>query len=532
VITERTFTAFFAFGGSGLAALGFQRARVELPRLGFAARFEIIGGVDIDPDACRDFEMLTGVRQHCADVATMTVVELRHAAGGRAPRVWVITAPCVAASGLLSNARAAEPYYEDLNQLALRFVRLGLEAWADAPPDLVLFENVPNLRHRAPKMVAELKRIFRGEGFLLDEDVHNYGRISNGPQNRERWMLAARHKRRVPDWLRRPVNHPMRSVGDVFGPLPMPSDPTAGAMHELPGIAVKTWVRLALIKAGGDWRHLPERVMLPPALAGAFDASRPLPKRPAFENIYRVVDWATPSPTVIGVTQLGSGALSVADPRVEKAFRCCYGIVPWSGASGTVTGEAAASTGAFAVADPRVSGKPHPHTYGVAAWGHTARTVTGNSEVGTGEFSVADPRLTCAPRATSGVEGVIPWGEPAGTVTAAACHDNGRFSVADPRWPGVPFIIAADGTWHRPMTTLELAVLQGLPARWNGAPLVLSGSGHTAWRKHIGNGIPVGAAQAIGGRVLLNLLNASLGRGDVLSASPIWVSPERSAVLQ
>jgi hypothetical protein len=85
--------------------------------------------------------------------------------------------------------------------------------------------------------------------------------------------------------------------------------------------------------------------------------------------------------------------------------------------------------------------------------------------------------------------------------------------------------VAADGTWHRPLTTLELAVLQSLPPVVDGKPLVLAGNSHTRWREAIGNMIPPDAAEAIGEQLLLALLVSKLG-AFALSANEIWVEPE------
>ncbi|MFX8187888.1 hypothetical protein ABTK83_19420, partial [Acinetobacter baumannii] len=53
-----------------------------------------------------------------------------------------------------------------------------------------------------------------------------------------------------------PPKRPLRSVGDVIGGLWLPGDPAAGSMHRVPRLQWKTWVRLAFVEAGSDWRSL------------------------------------------------------------------------------------------------------------------------------------------------------------------------------------------------------------------------------------------------------------------------------------
>jgi site-specific DNA-cytosine methylase len=159
---------------------------------------------------------------------------------------------------------------------------------------------------------------------------------------------------------------------------------------------------------------------------------------------------------------------------------------------------------------------------------------------------VADPRLTCEPRERSHAYGVLSWAEAAKTVTGAAAMDNGAWAVADPRLPDappafvitdprkpppvVPVIIAADGTWHRPLTTLELAALQGLPTMVNGEPLKLHGTSSSAWRERIGNAVPPPAAKAIAERMLVSLLQADFETFSLAPPdSPVWVEPDRYA---
>jgi site-specific DNA-cytosine methylase len=119
------------------------------------------------------------------------------------------------------------------------------------------------------------------------------------------------------------------------------------------------------------------------------------------------------------------------------------------------------------------------------------------------------------------------WQDAAATITGRAGVATGRFSVADPRKPppSALVIVAADGTWHRPLTTLDLAALQGLPWWFNGAPLVLAGSSSSKHRERIGNAVPPPTAQAIAERMLVALVEAHLG-AFTLSAGAVWVRPE------
>ena len=116
-------------------------------------------------------------------------------------------------------------------------------------------------------------------------------------------------------------------------------------------------------------------------------------------------------------------------------------------------------------------------------------------------------------------------------------------AVADPRVPevaGAPLdweatrpvhlvIRAADGTWHRPMTTLELGALQSVPTWHRGAWLDF-GVSHAKARELIGNMVPPDAAEAIG-RACAATLDAARSGGLLLSGEAVWVRRrERVAV--
>lgn len=643
---QKTYRALFPFCGLGLGARGFLDASVKL--LGHEARLESMGGIDFDAAACADFEYLTDSPAWCADIGQLTVGDVLKRYGLVAPDVVFMSPPCKGASGLLSEEKSKTAKYSAMNNLALTWTRLMLGAWAAAPPKLVILENVPRLKIRAASMLRQLRALLKAAGYVLSDGYHDCGELGGLAQHRRRYLLVARHGKRVPPLLYQPPKQRVRACGEVLEQLPMPGDPAGGPMHVMPRISWLNWVRLALIPAGGDWRDLPgvladgeerrekfkrhavEDWSAPTGTVGGSGSNGVanvadprvvgLSQGPnAHRNKYRIGEWDEPSGTVIGAGRPGSGAASVADPRpgwgggrlgvlpfdapagtvsgeslptngpfsvadqrlaptsgyahsyrvadwsgpagavttspapssgaiaaadprVRDWFRGVLGVVPWNEPSGVVTGGAAVARGAFAVNDPRVK-VAFDNGYRVLGFDEPSPTVAAASHPWNGAYSVADPRSVCDSRA--GAYGVIPWTEAMKTVTGHASIDNGMFAVADPRFPNappvmvirdvrkpppaVPVIIAADGTWHRPLTTLELAVLQDMPPIWKGAPLKLHGSSSSGWRERIGNAVPRGAAKAIAERMLVCLLQADLEAFALEGGSEVWVEPEGEA---
>lgn len=469
---EHVFTFATPFGGSGLGARGFLDAGITLPGLDVSARFECVGGIDLDPLACADFRYLTGVEQLCADVSTLTSADVRRSMGQRAPDCIFTSAPCQGGSGLLSSAKAATAKYQALNDLALVWGRLMVSAW-DEPPPLLLFENVPRLVSRAPEMLRELKRLLKRAGYVLTDGFHDCGELGGLAQHRRRWLLVARHPKRCPPILYQPPKRRVRGCGEVLGALPVPATLDArtwGPMHVMPNLQWVNWVRLALIPAGGDWRDLD-------GVLAEGEARREKFKRHAVE------DWNEPVGTVAADTG-SNGVANVADPRPRTGYDAAYGVLGWDQAARTIAATTAAGCGAYAVADPRVACEPRAGAYGVLAWDESARTITGSLQL-----------------------------------------DNGYAAVADPRKPPdfTPVIIAADGTWHRPLTTLELAALQGFPLRVDGKPLLLAGKSKRQ-RKAIGNAVPAPAARAIADQMLVALTEGALGTFSMQSGQ-VWVEP-------
>lgn len=587
---------FHLFAGLGGGAKGFNRAQ---PRVGnLQAKFRCIGGIDVDAAATRDFQRLAGVPGTVLDLFDRDQyrdfhgkepppewreagpAEIQRAAGGERPHIVFLSAPCKGFSGLLSETRSKTAKYLALNRLTLRGIWLMLEAWKNDPPELIVFENVPRIATRGRHLLDQIVDLLRAYGYAVAETTHDCGELGELAQSRKRFLLVARHVEKVAPFLYEPEKRPLRAVGTVLGRMPLPGDLIAGPMHRVPSLQWKTWVRLAFVEAGSDWRslnrlsiengHLRDYLLVPEMHRGA----------------YGVRAWDEPSGVVASASRPGNGTFSVADPRFDQSAAWndghAYGVNSWNEASSTITSKLAPGTGYGSVADPRHAGTPkhsnefrvvrwdreagavtsahgtgqcvadprragsHFGKYAVTPWEGPAGTVISGSTTGQGAFAVADPRSGMSPQRaaylTGGHYGVIPWDATSGAVSSAATHDAGRWSVADPRVSTSPasneapkvdmptpdqklvaMIRSEDGTWHRPFTTLELAALQSLVDPEE--QMELDGLSDSAWRERVGNAVPPAAAEAIAHVMGTTLLLAWSGETFILSAQPIWVRP-------
>lgn len=545
---KRTLYHFHFCCGLGGGAAGFNRAR---PRVGnVEAEWVCLGGIDVDPAGLRDFERLAGVPGTLLDLFTRdqyvrfhgkeppagwreaTPEDIRRAAGGRRPDAVFISSPCKGASGLLSEKMSLTPKYQALNELTLRCIWLMGEAWADDPVPLIVFENVPRLASRGRHLLDQINSLLGGFGYAVAETTHDCGELGGLAQSRKRFLLVARHVEKVPPFLYEPEKKSLRAVGDILGRMPLPGDiEAAGPMHRVPSLQWKTWVRLALVRAGSDWRSLNE-------LAIEDGHLRDLVIVPEYLSGYMGVHgWDDPAGTIAGRSGPTNGAFSVADPRYRQASNWNhgqqFGVIRWAESAPTIPGQTMPGQGTFSVADPRPNWNRHSGNYRVIRYDQPAGTIiAGGKGVQGGQQSVADPRILHRGKGdnylTGGHYGVIGFNQHSGAIAASSRYDSGRFSVADPRIPAADerltcIIRSLDGTWHRPFTTLEKAALQSLvePEEY----LVLDGMSDKDWSERIGNAVPPHAAEAIADVMGTTLLLAEAGETFMLSNTPIWVRP-------
>lgn len=440
---------FHVCGGSGVGAAGFNDAD---PSLGMIkGEMVCVGGVDVDPRACRDFQMMTGVRQACLDLSTLgqyqrfhgrmpppgwrevTPQDFRDAAHGHFPDIIFSSMPCKGFSGLLSAHKSTSDKYQALNELVPRGMMLAMEAFADDPPGLVILENVPRIANRGRPLLDQVRSLMGHYGYVASETTHDCGELGDGlAQSRRRFLMVFRHQVKVPPFLYEPPKRRLHAVGDVLRHMPLPGDPAGGPMHRVPALQWKTWVRLAFVEAGSDWRSLNR-------LAVEDGQLRDYMIVPGQHHGYLGVRrWEDASGTVTGRSMPNNGAFALADPRFAPSAKWCdgqaLGVRHWGEPTGTVAGQQGPLQGAYSVADPRHEGPAkHNNEFRIVPWSRPASAVT--SAHGSGQ-AVADPRPTRQGRLFS----KYPVADFAGhTGTVIGGDDMGAYAVADPRRDGPAF---------------------------------------------------------------------------------------------
>lgn len=430
--------------GLGGGARGFNQGQARIGSM--VARFRCLGGIDVDPAAIADFEKLSGVKGTVMDLFSAEQYATFHgrpppegyrdampadiirAAGGERPHIVFSSFPCKGFSGLLSEKTSGGDKYQALNALTLRGMWLVLEAWKDDPVELLIFENVPRIATRGRWLLDQITALLRAYGYAYAETKHNCGELGGLSQSRERFLLVARHREKVPPFLYEAPKRPLRGVGEVLDRLWLPGDERGGPMHRVPRLQWKTWVRLAFVEAGSDWRSLNKLAIAD----GQLRDFGIMPEAELRNGAYGVMPWAATSGTVQGESLPSNGTFAVADPRqLDGGHGGNLGVTKFGDPAGTVKGRSLPSNGRFAVADPREDAGRHHGAYGVQRYEHPSGVVRGSRSPGSGVLSVADPRIDGHERSVQ--HGVGKWSTPAAVIKGDVSVGTGRYAVADPR---------------------------------------------------------------------------------------------------
>jgi site-specific DNA-cytosine methylase len=448
VIVERVIHHAHLYCGLGGGAKGFNKGQAKVGNV--HAKFVCIGGIDVDPASCRDFGSQVGVPASCIDLFSReqyrdfhgkepprnwreaTPDDIRGAFQNKHPHILFTSAPCKGFSGLLSEKMSGSTKYQALNGLTLRGVWLALEAHQDDPIELIVFENVPRIATRGRFLLDQIVGLLRAYGYAVSETTHDCGELGNLGQSRKRFLLVARYAPKIPCFLYEPVKHPLRGVGEILDKLPIPGivPGLGGPMHRMPSLQWKTWVRLAFVRAGADWRSLNDlRVE-----NGSLLDFGIVPGRDWHRTVLGVNRWEDSAGTITANARAVTGAFNVADPRPHlDSDRAAYAVGSYDQPAATVTSQRSPGQGRFAVADPRVDGHHKSVQLGVRPWEQPAGVVTGKMFVGDGPNAVADPRIE-GKRYNSTFR-IVPWGEHSPAVTGPG-GAGGGVAVADPRSAG------------------------------------------------------------------------------------------------
>lgn len=442
-------TAAILCGGIGGESAGLLRSKVEYG--GKLYRFKLLCSIDSDPVACHNHDLITGEKTSVVmDLFRRWQYKAWH--GQEPPREWqemspwdiwlafkqqvpfflFLSTPCKGLSGLLPQKKSESEKYQALNYLTVSALEIALQAcmeYGDGIPAIIQFENVPRITTRGKHLLQQIKKLLKKFGYEISIRAdHNLGEIGGLGQKRVRFLLMARDPKQIPNVIYYPEKKQLRTIGDIIGSLPAPGDIVAGGpLHRLPQLQWKTWMRLALIPAGGDWRDL---------LKVDYESLRVIhePRRGAFE----VADWTQPSRAVTSTAGPGrsNGVTAISDPRLRiggEGKANLLRIQPIDEPGDCVTGAAGPHQGGACITAPALSDRPgrHPAQYRVVRADEVAPCVTG-TRFGSGALAISDPRISERPGRYSDKFRVQSAKEPAATITGVTDVQSGAQLIADP----------------------------------------------------------------------------------------------------
>lgn len=379
----------------------------------------------------------------------VTPDDMRRYFGEDAPDCIFASMPCQGNSRLLSEAKAATWRYIALNNLHERAFYLVAMAWPDTPVKVQLYENVPGIKYRSKGQLDRTKRDAERLGWGVQDGDHDAGKVGGCAQSRPRWFRAQRNMRACPPFLYKPLEQPLKAIKDVLWDKPMPGDPQGGAMHTLPNLDFITWLRLALIPPGGDWKDIPgPGEWLLRTLDGRIIPPEAFTKVVTGKDGKTKTKWFAPDTAVWGrvwIPELLPNAAHYPDVRIRHnpmgATHGAYWVQDPAKHTSTVTGDVRPTkTGsASAVSDDRIDVRcpdkenRHASHLRVTAENEAAGTATGATHLANGAQACADARLTLSKDPFPNSYGVRDGEKPIGTITAGHSPSFCGNQVSDDR---------------------------------------------------------------------------------------------------
>lgn len=201
------------FCGSGGMSLGFAVAGT------LYKKFKLIGGFDINPDACKSYEENFGIPCMQGDVRNLAednneYDKFLNAIGydSEKPALLIGCAPC---QGFSSHRKKHWDEIDERNDLVIAFAKVVKKM----KPDCVVMENVPELLSKKYwDYFATMKKMIEDEGYIVKQAIYNAAAFGV-PQERFRSVVIGMKKNFVlPQLLFDKEQY--RTVRDAIGSLP------------------------------------------------------------------------------------------------------------------------------------------------------------------------------------------------------------------------------------------------------------------------------------------------------------------------
>lgn len=205
------------FSGCGGMTLGFDALSRVLPGI------RILGGCDIDPEACSSYEKNFSAACQVADVRTFLTNGNKWTdfvngldVSEDAPLLVIGCPPC---QGFTSHRKKNWATSDDRNSLVEVFARLAVRL----EPECIVMENVPEmLAEKYWDHFEEARSIFEDHGFTVRQAIYNSAEFGV-PQERFRAIVIAMRKQFLLPYPLYDVDE-FKTVRDAIGHLP-PVDP-------------------------------------------------------------------------------------------------------------------------------------------------------------------------------------------------------------------------------------------------------------------------------------------------------------------
>lgn len=201
------------FCGSGGMSIGFAAAGV------LYKKFRLIGGFDINPNACKSYEKNFGIPCIQGDVRNLAENDQEYEKfldkigyDRKKPTLLIGCAPC---QGFSPHRKKNWDEVDERNDLVIAFAKIVKKM----KPDCIVMENVPELLSKKYwNYFSTMKKMIEDEGYIVKQSIYNAAAFGV-PQERFRSIIIGMKKRfSLPQYLFDKDQY--RTVRDAIGELP------------------------------------------------------------------------------------------------------------------------------------------------------------------------------------------------------------------------------------------------------------------------------------------------------------------------